>query len=161
MENTEIITLVNFNKNNIDHLNFYKKLKNDEDIKKRFQGLLPNLLRQSNNNYYLNKGFLVAINDILVGYIDIGAFNEQEEAVYFRGAIAKDFRGKSYGTLMLHNVADLIFKNYPFVKKIKLKIENDNTPSIIVAQKNGFKWDGKDYYYLENPYLDLSSYPKR
>ena len=88
----------------------------------------------------------------MVGFVDIGQFNGEEEAVYLRGAIDKDKRGKHYGTLMLSETTDYIFANYPKVRNVKLKIDEDNKASLSTANACGFIWAGADYYVKGNPY---------
>lgn len=144
----EKIKLVNFDKDNIEHVLFLKNLINDETIKSRFQGLLPNLMKNSKEIF--NKGFFLSFKNELVGYIDFSSFNT-EEAVYFRGAISQEHRGKKLGKKMLKDISNYTFENYPYVKFIKLKIEKDNISSIKVALSNGFYNIDKDYYVLENP----------
>lgn len=49
------LSLCRFNKGNKEHVNFLKEIISDETITKRFQGFLPNLLRNNHDDYY---GFL-------------------------------------------------------------------------------------------------------
>ena len=143
------IELVEFNKDNVEHIKYFKKLRDDKSISIRFQGLFPYLLRKGDTIF--NRGFFLSYQNELVGYIDIGEFHEEEEAVYFRGAIDNEHRGKSLGKKMLKDVTEYVCNNYSYVKYIKLKIHKDNKPSINVALSNGYKQVSDELYILENP----------
>ena len=152
MENIKIgkLTLCSFNKDNKDHMLFLKKILKDESIIKRFQGFLPNLLKNTNDIF--GKGFLLSLDNETTGYVDFGNFNNEEEAVYIRELVDKDKRHLGYGTLILSEVCDYVFKTYTFVYKIKARIAPDNIKSIMMAYNAGFINDRDDYYSLSNPY---------
>lgn len=143
------IQLVTFDQNNKEHIKYLKKLLHDESIVKRFQGILPYLLR--NKDDIFNRGFFLSYKEELVGYVDISEFHEDEEAVYFRGAIDEEHRGKSLGKKMLKDISDYVFFNYTHVKFIKLKIHKDNIASINVAKSNGYQIVNDELYSLKNP----------
>ncbi len=145
----EKIQLVTFDKNNKEHIRYLKKILHDKSILKRFQGILPYLLRDRDDIF--NRGFFLSYKDELVGYIDISEFHEDEEAVYFRGAIDEENRGKSLGKKMLSDVSDYVFSNYIYVKFIKLNIHRDNDMSINIAKANGYQVINDELYSLENP----------
>lgn len=146
----ETLTLKSFDKENINHLKFFKKLINDETIKIRFQGLLPYLLNK--NETIFSHGFLVEHNDILIGYIDIGEYNKEEKQVYLRAAISDKFRGQKYGQKLLSEISEYIFSNFIQVENICLKIDSNNTPSLKIADACNYKWLEKDIYKKNNPY---------
>ena len=145
MENIRLenIELVNFNKENKEHLEYLKKLLNDASIKKRFQGILPALLSKEK---FFGKGFLLEYDNELIGYTQIGNFNKEEESVYLLGAaIDKEHRGKktengkTLAELMLNDISNYILHNYKQVKQIKLTISDDNVPAIKLSQKCGYE----------------------
>lgn len=148
----ETLSLCKFDKDNKYHMIFLKKILADETIKERFQGLLPNLMKKVDDTI-IGMGFFIADGDCLVGYVDIGDYNENEKAVYIRQAIDKDKRGKNYGQRALLEVCDLIFKEYPLVENIKARIAPDNEASIRMAIACGFANIRDDYYGIENPYI--------
>ena len=132
------LTLVNFNSNDKTHLMTLKKLAKDSDITSRF-----------------NKGFFVRDEENLIGYIDLSNFNEEEKAVYIRQAIFKEYRGnkeKRYGTLLLNEITDYIFSNYPMIHYIKARIHHDNLSSMKMAWNCGFSND-EEIFSKENPYI--------
>lgn len=151
-----MIRLVDFDKNNNDHVLFYKKLINDETISKRFTGLLPNLMRPASNAPF-NKGYLVSIDNTLVGYIDISNYNDVEKAIYLRAAIEKSARKHNYGSQLLIYISKYLFTAYPQIEHIKLKIDVDNIASQKVAEKAGYTYLYSDYYGLDNPYLEFDN----
>ena len=145
MENIKLenIELVNFDKENKEHLEYLKKLLNDASIKKRFQGIFPALLSKEK---FFGKGFLVEYDEELIGYTQIGNFNKDEESVYILGsAIDKEHRGKktesgkTLAELMLNDISDHILLNYKQVKQIKLTISDDNIPAIKLSEKCGYE----------------------
>lgn len=147
----ETLSLNTFDKDNKIYLDFLKKLLCDKTIKQRFQGFLPNLLRE-NTNSIIGRGFFVSCDNELIGYIDIGNYNINEKSVYLRCAIEKSKRKKAYGRRILSEISDYIFNTHPEVETIKLKIDKDNVPSLKVADACGYKWINDDYYGLSNPY---------
>ena len=75
-----------------------------------------------------------------------GGFDENDKAVYIRQAIFKEYRGnkeKRYGTLLLNEITDYIFSNYPMVHYIKARIHHDYISSMKMAWNCGFKNDGE------------------
>ena len=148
----ESLTLTDFNKENKEELEFSKKLIFDESIKKWFSGIFSYL---SNSHHYdfFGRGFLIKDNDIYVGYIGIGEFNENEKSVYLKAAIDKDKRGHSYGKRILSEITDYIFTNHGYVENIRLKIDSNNTASLKTAETCGYKWFRDDFYIMYNPNL--------
>lgn len=154
LENLELLT---FDKNNKKHLIFLKKLINDQAVKDRLHGLGGNILH-NRNNLVLGNSFFVQKDNELIGYINIGEFNDNEKAIYLKAAITFEYRGKGYGKLMLHEVSDYIFKNYLEVENIIVKIANDNKASIQTANSCNFKWLRDDFYIKTNPYLNKENF---
>lgn len=148
----QTLTINNFNKDNITDLEFIKKLCKDETIKSRFQGILAGLL---NNNEFFDHGFLVSHDNELIGYIHIGAIDKQEHSIYLRAAVDKNKRGFGYGKTILQEITEYIFKNYPQVESIRLKIANDNKASLMTSNACGYKWLVDDYYIKYNPFIEL------
>ena len=90
--------------------------------------------------------FFVKHDSVLIGYINIGAYNKDEKCVYLRAAIDLDKRGLSYGKTLLAEISEYIFLEYPNVHSIKLKIADDNIPSLMTANYCGYKWLRDDFY---------------
>lgn len=147
------LTLVNFNSNDKTHLMTLKKLVKDTDITSRFNGFLQHLNNKNSN--FFNKGFFVRDEENLIGYIDLSNFNEEEKAVYIRQAIFNEYRGnkeKRYGTLLLNEITDYLFSNYPMIHYIKARIHHDNLSSMKMAWNCGFSND-EEIFSKENPYI--------
>ena len=151
-DDMESLSLYKFSKDDKDALFFIEKLAKDESIKKWFSGIFVGLLNNPNNEFF-DHSFLVKSNDIYVGYIKIGKYNEEEKCVYLTAAIDKDLRGHSYGKTLLTETTEYIFQNHPQVESIRLKIDNNNKASLMTANSCGYRWLKDDYYMKENPYL--------
>ncbi len=149
MEDIELQTLklVKFDKKNSFHISFFKKLNGDPSIKKRFQGLLSPLVSKEK----FGRAFLVSDNNGLVGYIEIGEVNLEDYSVYLRAAVDESRRGHDYGKKILSETSEYLFDNTD-IRSIKLKIADDNIPSMKVAFSCGYEKIGKEIYKLENPY---------
>ena len=154
----EFIKLDNLSLNIVDKndriaLEFIRKLCHDESIKKRFQGILGGVLNNPSQELF-GYGFLVSHNGEYIGYVRIGNFIEEEKSIYLRAAIDSDKRGHSYGKMLLSEITEYIFQNYSKVESIRLKIAEDNKPSLMTANACGYVWLKDDYYIKYNPYLD-------
>ena len=147
------LELINFDSNDKMHLMAVRKLAKDSAITARFNGFLHHLNNKNDN--FFNKGFFVKDEGNLIGYVDLSNFNEEEKAVYIRQAIFKEYRGnnyKRYGTLLLNEITDYIFSNYPKVNYVKARIHHDNLSSMKMAWNCGFSNDG-EIFSKENPYI--------
>lgn len=144
------LTLVNFDKENKEHLEFLKKLIHDESIKKWFNGICSGLISNPNNEFF-GHSFFVKDNEDLVGYVNIGDFNTNEKSVYLRSAVEKNKRGKNYGKTILADITDYIFDNFNEVESIRLKIDRENKASLMTANACGYLWLTDDFYYKSNP----------
>ena len=149
MEDIELQTLklVKFDKKNSFHISFFKKLNGDPSIKKRFQGLFAPLVSKER----FGRAFLVSDNNDLVGYIEIGEVNLEDYSVYLRAAVDESKRGHDYGKKILSETSEYLFDNTD-IRSIKLKIADDNIPSMKVAFSCGYEKIGKEIYKLDNPY---------
>lgn len=143
-----------FDKTNKEELEFIRKLCKDETIGKWFQGIMVGL--NNPKKEFFKHSFLVTHNKDLVGYINIGSYNEEESCVYLRAAIDKDKRGSSYGKMLLSEVTDYIFTNYNTIESVRLKIDFNNKPSLNTAIACGYVWLKDDYYIKNNPYYDIN-----
>lgn len=148
----ETLNLHAAKKDSYKDLEFIKKLYRDDSIKQRFQGLLIGLFNDL--QIFFNRGFLVSHNEEYVGYLNIGSFNEDEKSVYLRAAVDKDKRGFNYGKAILNEITEYIFKTYPMVESIRLKIARDNRASLMTANSCGYEWLENDLYIKYNPYLE-------
>ncbi len=155
MENIVIgnLMLVSFDSDNKEHLMMLKMLAKDSFITSRFNGFLHHLNNKNSN--FFNKGFFVKDENNLIGYVDLSNFNKEEKAVYIRQAIFKEYRGdnkKRYGTLLLNEITDYIFSNYPMVHYVKARIHHDNLSSMKMAWNCHFSNNG-EIFSKKNPYI--------
>jgi len=149
------LTLNIFDKTSKQELEFIRKLCKDETISKWFQGIMVGLTNNSKKEFF-NHSFLVTHNKDLIGYINIGSYNEEEACVYLRAAIDKEKRGFSYGKMLLTEITNYIFKNYNNIESIRLKIEKENKVSLNTAISCGYEWLKDDYYIKNNPYYNIN-----
>lgn len=134
---------------------FIKKLCHDESIKKRFQGIMGGLFDNPNFEL-LGHAFLVSYNNEYIGYLRVGEILKDENAIYLRAAIDKDARGHNWGAVLLNEITEHIFQNYPEAESIRLKIAPDNIPSLKTAEAGGYVWLRDDFFVKYNPYLTES-----
>jgi RimJ/RimL family protein N-acetyltransferase len=150
----ENLDLVVFDKNNLEHIRFLKSLTKDKTILARFQGIAKNLLHRYDNSFFGNSFFVSCRNtEKLIGFVNVGNYNIEEQCVYLRYAIDINVRGQGYGKLLLNEVTNFIFSNYDNVKTTRLKIASDNKESIGTANSSGYKWYKYDFYIAYNPNL--------
>ena len=143
------LEICSFDKNDSSHLCFLKKLVKDQTVLSRFQGFTHRLLHHTDEQFF-GRGFLISKDSKIVGYVDIGNFNVEEENVYLRCAIDDNERGKGVGKTLLKELTFYIFQNYQFVDHIKLKIAHDNVGSLKIAESCGYVWINQDYYIKQN-----------
>lgn len=144
----QTLKLVGFDKKNDEHISFFKNLNSDFSIKKRFQGLLAPLV---SNNDCFGRAFLVSDNDDLVGYIEIGEVDPDDNSIYLRAAIDNNKRSHNYGKQLLSETSEYLFQNTD-IDAIKLKIADDNIPSMKIAFSCGYEKIENEIYELNNPY---------
>lgn len=150
-DNDNSFSLISFEKNNDAHRSALYELLHDEDISSRFQGLLPNLMRYQNEFY--NRGFLLGLDDNIVGYIDISDIDKYNKYVYLRAAIIEEYRNKNYGKKMLTEITELLFQQD--VSSVRLVIDEDNIASRKIAIACGYENIMNEYFEKKNPYLTL------
>lgn len=154
------IKLVEFNKEDKNHLNYLKNLLNDEKVTSRFKGILPALMKKKEG--ILEKGFFLKLNEELCGYIQIGTYNIEEKSVYIRAAALDEHHRNQkiklpnndevkLATIMLNEVTEYLFNMYPEIEMIKLTIAEDNIAAIKHVIKCGYKYLNATHYGKENP----------
>ena len=137
------IILYTYDDNNLIHkkvlLNFMNESKSNyiHDIDRR----LKNNFNKKENNIF-DRGYLVSLNNNIVGYIFISKIIKDE--IFLEYSIIKGYRGKKIGKLLLSDVSNYIMENYN-IKSILLDIEPSNIPSLITAVNCGYFVDDDDY----------------
>ena len=70
-----------------------------------------------------------------------------------RAAISKNKRGNKYGKTLLSEITEYIFVNFKAVESIRLKIDKENTTSLMTANACGYEWLSDDFYIKYNSYI--------
>ena len=98
-------------------------------------------LLTSNNMYY---GYVLEENDNIIGFLSFIFDGENIDILYF--LIDKAYEGKGYGTKLLNDTLNLIFKDC--AKSCTLDVRKSNLRAINVYNKLGFKeiYVRKAYY---------------
>lgn len=98
-------------------------------------------LLTSNNMYY---GYVLEENNIIIGFLSFIFDGENIDILYF--LIDKAYEGKGYGTKLLNDTLNLIFKDC--AKSCTLDVRKSNLRAINVYNKLGFKeiYVRKAYY---------------
>ena len=93
--------------------------------------------------------FLCKINNNLVGQTRLYYENNQALINY---SIASQYRGKGYAILMIKEVINYIFSNYPKIDTFVAEVKDNNLPSIKVFEKLEFseKKVGTIYVFEKN-----------
>lgn len=84
--------------------------------------------------------FILESDELPIGQIRLNISDSVAEIGY---SIAKEYRGKGYGHIILQLVMDEIKSNHPQIKKVIAKVKDDNTVS-----RKLFESEGYDTEYL-------------
>ena len=119
--------------------NDYNKI--NELMLQRFNITEDYNLLTSNNMYY---GYVLEENNIIIGFLSFIFDGEDIDILYF--LIDKAYEGKGYGTKLLNDTLNLIFKDR--AKSCTLDVRKSNLRAINVYNKLGFKeiYVRKAYY---------------
>lgn len=128
--------LDNIDVNNITDSAFFEKMKQDEDFKRFFGGVL---LKEENQGSIFMNDYLLKSNGQNVGYIHIGdkVIREEVVAVTLYYYIDKLYRGNGIATGALRELMEYL-TNQEHVNYFILNIHRENMASIKVAINNGF-----------------------
>ncbi len=91
-----------------------------------------------NTRSIYQSAFIVEDLGTPVGYLYISSMVHDE--VFLEYAIAKEFRGQGYGSDLVHEVTDYLFRNHN-IKSIRLDIDPSNENSTRVAEACGYSVD--------------------
>lgn len=125
--------------------------------KSKFISQIENRLEIKENNDIFNHGYLVKLNNNIIGYIYISAI--KKDNIYLEYLIKDEYRNKGYATILINEITNYIFESYN-IEEIRLNISKDNIKSQKVALNNGYILeDDEEYLYNEkadfvinNPY---------
>lgn len=93
------------------------------------------------DEFKLNSGYLVKIDDNIVGYVYFSAISNYR--MYIEYLILSCYRKKGYGSLLLKESTDYILDNYN-IKQICLDIDKSNLASMKTAISCGYMYDDSD-----------------
>ena len=99
------------------------------------------MLGNHTNSFELNSGYLVKIDNNIVGYVYYSAISNFR--MYIEYLILSCYRKKGYGSLLLKESTDYILNNYN-IKKICLDIDKSNLASMNTAISCGYMYDDDD-----------------
>lgn len=99
-------------------------------------------LSKNNHSTLYQSAFVVEGENMPVGYLFISSMVRDE--VFIEYAVLKDFRKMGYGSSIVSEVVDYLFKNHN-IRSIRLDIDPSNKNSILLAESCGFSLDEEDY----------------
>lgn len=138
----ENISLLIYDNNNEIHNQVLNQFEGESksqyihDIKERIKNSC------NKKNFPFDMGFLVSINNEIIGYIFIS--KNILDQVYLEYSLLKKYRGNKYGKLILSEVSDYLMNEYN-IKSLVLDIDPSNTPSIRTAIGCGYEIDEEEY----------------
>lgn len=153
----ESFKIINFDKNNNEHMDVYNDLVEGES-KSNMINLIGERLLLSHKTELLEFGnaYLVTQNDSIVGYLYLSG--KSTNYIYLELSILKKYRKNGIGSQILSEVTDYIFYNNNDLKEIKLNIDKSNIGSMKASMNAGYFYDEDDYmkqkidFIKENPY---------
>lgn len=154
LENFEII---NFDKNNFNHMEVYNDLDKGESKSNMISLIGERLLlsRKTSELEYQN-AYLISKNSQILGYLYLSS--KSVDHIYVELSILKKYRKNKIGSQVLNEVTDYIFLNNNDLKEIRLSIDKSNIGSMKVAMNAGYFYDDDDYrnekidFTKNNPY---------
>lgn len=154
LENFEII---NFDKNNFNHMEVYNDLDKGESKSNMISLIGERLLlsRKTSELEYQN-AYLISKNCQILGYLYLSS--KSVDHIYVELSILKKYRKNKIGSQVLNEVTDYIFLNNNDLKEIRLSIDKSNIGSMKVAMNAGYFYDDDDYrnekidFTKDNPY---------
>jgi len=125
--------------------------------------LLKQYIRDSDRDIYEARQLRLAIettdNNFLIGFVDLFNFDPKNKRAGVGIVIHKEFQNKTFGTDTLLLLTQYAF-NVLFLHQLYANISVDNTPSIHLFEKIGFKRIGikKDWNFDGKKYKDEVMY---
>jgi len=125
--------------------------------------LLKQYIRDSDRDIYEARQLRLAIettdNNFLIGFVDLFNFDPKNRRAGVGIVIHKEFQNKTFGTDTLLLLTQYAF-NVLFLHQLYANISVDNTPSIHLFEKIGFKRIGikKDWNFDGKKYKDEVMY---
>lgn len=140
---------------------FLDQLKNDiliekfvsKDIEEKFKKIEP---YKNDNRLHIGPAYIVGDKSKLVGFIRPAYFDCN--VLYLHYGVVPCYRNQGYGSKILTETSNYVFKHIEDVEKIILDISLMNTYSIKAAKNAGFKYDAS--IYENDEMCDIKSYCK-
>ena len=146
--NLKSLRITNYDSTISDDVKFLEEIKKDEEISKHLEDA-PDSLERSNGirNLRLDVAYLVKDEEKAIGLIRLAKKYSDKHDISVDIAIHPRLRKKGYGTILLREISDYIFRNSTLIKKIKLDVESTNEPGAKCAISADFKLDA----YIDYP----------
>lgn len=132
------LSIMTYDINKKENVRFVTELKNDQLMRKFVPGTIEKRLLSASNdsNIEIGSSYIINENKNPVGYV---RFNELEDNVLtLHYGVHPDKRKQGYGSKILLEVSDYVFKNMNDINKIRLCIRSYNVGSRKCALNAGF-----------------------
>lgn len=137
----ETLSLTRYNE--LKHSFLKEEFKNGSSSSKYIDQISERLeLSKDNDRYIYQSAFVVEDKGVPVGYLFIS--NMIRDEVFLEYAVLKNFRRMGYGSSIVNETTDYLFKNHN-IKSIRLDIDPSNKNSVFVADSCGFTLDEEEY----------------
>ena len=153
----ENFTIINFDKDDDNHLKVYEELVNGKSQSKMISMIKENLVRShKSGELVFDNAYLLKQNEDIIGYLYLTA--KVNNHIYLEMSILKDYRNKRMGSMMLEKITNYLFINNDDLKEIRLSIDKSNPGSMKSALNANYYYDVDDYmnekidFICSNPY---------
>ena len=157
--NLKSFSITNYDNKLSDNVKFLEEIKKDEEISKNLEDVPDSLERSIGlSNLRLNISYLVKQDENIVGLIRLAKKNSNKHDISVDIAIRPHLRKKGYGTILLKEICDYIFKNSTLIEKIKLDINGSNRNGAKCAKSADFNLEGYVEFSENNRHLLYSKH---
>lgn len=141
--NIELETLILTRYNKEKHSFLKRELEHGNSSSEYIHQISERLeLSKDNDKTIYQSAFVVEDENIPVGYLFISSMFRDE--VFLEYSVLKDFRKMGYGSSIVNEISDYLFKNHN-IKSIRLDIDPSNKKNILLAESCGFTLDEEEY----------------
>ena len=141
--NIELETLCLTRYNEQEHSSFVENFEKGNSSSEYIHKIGDRLrLSKDNNKSIYNSAFVVEEESTPIGYLFISSMVHDE--VSLECSLLKEIRGKGYGSRILNEVVDYLFKECN-IKSVRLDIDPSNKNSFFSAIACGFECDEEEF----------------
>lgn len=151
-QNLDNITLVSYDDTNADHRKFKRRLLSDDEFRRHFGDMFiknADEIFEATENIELKKAYLILKEENIIGMFRIFSYHESG-VVNIQYAVDPKQRRQGYGSLILKELTDFLFKNG--IECVEGEIDSRNIGSIKVASNIGFENTNQLKYKLRRNY---------